>query len=104
MKYNLISKYDRAKILEDCKHLIERGEKAEREGKSAFGAELKALKPPQSGQQLRFAFVCIGYFACEYGISKYEAEWEYFKNRVNHDLFYRKKLNKRGALAEYLFL
>ena len=57
MKYNLVSKYDRAKILEDCKRLVERGEKAEREGKSAFGAELKALKPPQSGQQLRFAFV-----------------------------------------------
>ena len=101
MKYNLVSKYDRAKMLDDCRRIIERGEKAEREGKAAFGAELKALKPPQSGQQLRFAFVCIGYFAAEYGISKYEAEWEYFKNRVNHDIFYKKKFNKKGEPIMY---
>ena len=102
MKYNLASRYDRAKILEDCKRLIERGEKAEREGKNAFGAELKALKPPQSGQQLRFAFVCIGYFAAEYGVSKYEAEWDYFKDRVNHEMFYKTKLNKNGEPIKYV--
>lgn len=101
-KYNLANKYDRAKILTDVQKLIERGEKAEREGRDAFGTELRALKPPQSGQQLRFAFVCIGYFACEYGISKYEAEWEYFKNRVNHDLFYKTKQNKRGEDIPYV--
>ena len=102
MKYNLVSKHDRAKILADVQKLIERGEKAEAEQKVAFGAELRAIKPPQSGQQLRFAFVCIGYFACEYGISKYEAEWEYFKNRVNHDIFYHQKVNKRGEPIQYV--
>ena len=102
MKYNLISRYDRAKLFEDVRKILERGEKAEKEGKSAVGAALKALKPPQSGQQLRFAFVCIGYFACEYGISKYEAEWEYFKNRVNHDLFYKMKQNRRGETIQYV--
>ncbi len=102
MKYNLVSKYDREKMLADAKALIARGEKAEAEGKSAFGAELKALKPHQSGQQLRFAFVCIGYFAAEYGISKYEAEMEYFKNRVNHDIFYKKKLNRKGEEIGYV--
>lgn len=102
MHYNLVSKHDRAKLLEDAKKLIARGEKAESEGKTALGAELKALKPPQSGQQLRFAFVCIGYFAAEYGVSKYEAEWEYFKNRVNHDIFYKTKVNKRGEPIPYV--
>lgn len=102
MKYNLVSKYERAKLLDDCKKILERGEKAEKEGRAAFGAELKALKPPHSSQQLRFAFVCIGYFAAEYGVSKYEAEWEYFKNIVNHDIFYRTKPNKKGELIKYV--
>lgn len=102
MKYNLVSKYDRAKMLADVQAILARGEKAESEGRAAFGAEVKALRPPQSGQQLRFAFVCIGYFAAEYGVSKYEAEWEYFKNRVNHDIFYRNKLNKRGEPIRYV--
>ena len=101
-KYNLISKYDRAKILEDVNSLIARGEKAEKEGKVAFGAELKALKPPQSNQQLRYAFVCIGYLAASYGMSKYDAEWEHFKNKANHDLFYRTKLNKFGKEIRYV--
>lgn len=102
MKYNLVSKYDRAKYLEDARRLVERGEQAEREGKSAFGAEQKQLKPPQSGRQLRFAFVCIGYFAAEYGISKYEAEWDYFKDKVNRDIFHKTKLNKKGESIPYV--
>ena len=69
---------------------------------AAFGAELRKMKPPQSGQQLRFAFVCIGYFAAEYGISKYEAEWTHFKDIVNHDIFYKTKLNKKGEPIKYV--
>ena len=93
-KYNLALNNDRAKFLEYATRLVASGEKAEAAGEAALGVDLTRIKPPQSGQQLRFAFVCIGYFAAEYGVSKYEAEWEHFKDKANHDLFYKTKLNK----------
>lgn len=102
MKYNLVSKYDRQKLLDDARRLVDKGEKAELDGKVAFGTELKALKPPQSNQQLRYAFVCIGYLAASYGMSKYEAEWDHFKNHANHDLFYKTKLNRFGKPINYV--
>ena len=101
-KYNLALKNDRAKFLEYANRLVVLGEKSEAEGEAALGVDLTRVKPPQSGQQLRFAFVCIGYFAAEYGISKYEAEWEHFKDKANHDLFYKTKLNKRGNTIKYV--
>lgn len=101
-KYNLALKNDRAKFLEYANRLVVLGEKSEAEGEAALGVDLTRIKPPQSGQQLRFAFVCIGYFAAEYGISKYEAEWEHFKDKANHDLFYKTKLNKRGETIKYV--
>lgn len=102
MKYNLVLKSDRQKLREYAEYLCAQGEKAEANSISAYGAELRQMKPPQSGQQLRFAFVCIGYFAAEYGISKYEAEWTYFKDIVNHDIFYKTKLNKKGEPIKYV--
>ena len=95
-KYNLVLKTDRQKLREYAERLCALGEKAENNLELAYGAELVHLKPAQSSQQLRFAFVCIGYFAAEYGVSKYEAEWVYFKDMVNHDIFHKTKLNKNG--------
>ena len=101
-KFNLVLKKDREKFLEYATRLFQQGEKAEQKGEAALGVDLTRIKPPQSGQQLRFAFVCIGYFAAEYGISKYEAEWEHFKDKANHDLFYRTKPNKNGDMIRYV--
>jgi hypothetical protein len=101
-KYNLALNNDRAKFLEYATRLVASGEKAEAAGEAALGVDLTRIKPPQSGQQLRFAFVCIGYFAAEYGVSKYEAEWEHFKDKANHDLFYKTKLNKNGKTIKYV--
>lgn len=101
-KFNLVLKKDREKFLEYANRLFQQGEKAEQKGEAALGVDLTRIKPPQSGQQLRFAFVCIGYFAAEYGVSKYEAEWEHFKDKANHDLFYRTKPNKNGDMIRYV--
>ena len=35
-------------------------------------------------------------------MSKYEAEWEYFKSQANHDIFHKKKLNKAGKEISYV--
>lgn len=101
-KFNLVLKNDREKFLEYANRLVAQGVKAEQQYEAALGVDLTRIKPPQSGQQLRFAFVCIGYFAAEYGISKYEAEWEHFKGKANHDLFYRTKPNKNGDMIRYV--
>lgn len=101
-KYNLVLANDRQKLREYAERLCSLGERAEKNMELAYGAELVHLKPPQSSQQLRFAFVCIGYFAAEYGVSKYEAEWVYFKDKCNHDIFYKKKLNRKGDEIAYI--
>ena len=64
--------------------------------------ELKRKSPLRSLAQNRYLFLCLGYFASEFGYSVEEVKQDIFKRKVNPEIFIRERENKRGETVKYL--
>lgn len=71
------------------------------QGKTCI-VDLTEKQQSRSLAQNAYYHVIVAYFASEYGVSKEQAECDYFKRLCNSDIFVRKVTNKRGKEVEYL--
>lgn len=64
--------------------------------------EVKKKHTKRTLAQNSYLHVLLGYFASEFGFTLEEVKFELFKKQCNHDIFARKRTNKRGYEVEYL--
>lgn len=90
--YDLNNQYDVQKFKDKVQELLHRG----------GGVELKRLLPVRSNQQNRYLYLLLGFFASVFGMSVDEVKIDFFKRKVNADIFERVKENSRGNRVKYL--
>ena len=90
--YDLNNQYDAQKFKDKVQELLQRG----------GGVELKRLLPVRRNQQNRYLYLLLGFFASEFGMSVDEVKIDFFKRKVNADIFERVKENSRGNRVKYL--
>lgn len=64
--------------------------------------ELKRKTPVRSLAQNRYFYLCLAYFASEFGYSVDEVKCDLFKRKINPEIFIRERENKRGDKVKYL--
>lgn len=64
--------------------------------------EVKKKHTNRTLAQNSYLHVLLGYFASEFGFTLEEVKFELFKKHCNHDIFAKKRVNKRGIEVEYL--
>ena len=92
MIYNLDNPWEIQQIKEYLAALIKKGGMV----------ELKRKAPQRSLAQNRYLFLCLGYFASEFGYSVDEVKQDIFKRKVNPEIFIRERENRRGDVVKYL--
>lgn len=90
MILNLSSDFDKQKFRTYCDYLIKKG----------TWVEIKEIFPQRSVSQNAYLHVCIRLFAIDYGVTEEEAKLEFFKKKVNRDIFVYPKPNKYGEIIE----
>lgn len=90
--YDLNNQYDVQKFRQKVQELLHRG----------GGVELKRVYQLRSNQQNKFLHLLLGFFASEFGLSLDEVKIDYFKRKVNADIFCAKRLNRKGREVSYL--
>lgn len=91
MIYNLRNPFDADKLLDRVRKDIEGGKPV----------NYTRVLPPRSNKQNAYLWVCIGYFASQYGCSKEEAELRFFKATANREMFYREGVTPNGRKRTY---
>lgn len=71
------------------------------QGKTCI-VDLTEKQQNRSLAQNAYYHVIVAYFASEYGVSKEQAECDYFKRLCNRDIFVRTVKNKKGREVEFL--
>ena len=84
--YDLNNQYDAQKFRQKVLELLHRG----------GGVELKRIHQLRSNQQNRYLHLLLGFFASEFGLSLDEVKIDYFKRKLNSDIFYKEEVNKKG--------
>lgn len=92
MVFNLENPIDKISFREYCNKLFLDG----------GVVEVKKKSPLRSLPQNAYLHVCLGYFASEFGYTIEEVKMEIFKKRVNHEIFSRVRMNRRGQAVRYL--
>lgn len=92
MIYNLDNPWEVQKLKEDIAGMIRKGGMV----------ELKRKSPIRSLAQNRYLYLCLGYFAAEFGYSVDEVKHYLFKKKVNPEIFIRERENKRGEVVKYI--
>lgn len=64
--------------------------------------ELTYKNPNRSLASNRYLHLLLGAFACEFGLTLEEVKLDYFKKKVNPDIFIREHRNKRGDTVRYV--
>ena len=90
--YDLNNQYDVQKFKAKVQELLHRG----------GGVELKRVYAVRSNQQNRYLHLLLGFFGSEFGLSLDEVKVDYFKRKVNADIFVREQMNKKGKMVKYL--
>lgn len=91
MIFNLSNPFDAEKLLERVRKDIEGGK----------AVNYARVLPLRTSRQNSYLWVCIGYFASQYGCSKEEAELRFFKATANKDIFYREGKTRNGRVRSY---
>lgn len=90
--YDLKNPYDEIKFDEACK-----AAKAAKDW-----VELKKKHTQRSLSQNSYLHVLLGYFASEFGYSKEEVKFRFFKLHCNRDIFETERINKRGQKVTHI--
>lgn len=90
--FDLNNQYDVQKFKAKVQELLHRG----------GGVELKRVYGIRSNQQNRYLHLLLGFFASEFGLSLDEVKIDYFKRKVNADIFVREQVNRKGRSVKYL--
>lgn len=103
MLYNLKNPVEAVKFSEKATALLQKAE-ALRDIPNAkiCIVDLTEKKQNRSLAQNAYYHVIIAYFASEYGVSKEQAECDYFKRLCNKDIFVRTVVNRKGKEVESL--
>lgn len=104
MLYNLRNPVEVEKFNAKVSTLLKKAERLQDynpDGKTCI-VELIEKQQSRSLAQNAYYHVILAYFASEYGISKEQAECDFFKRHCNSDIFVRKTVNKKGREVEYL--
>lgn len=104
MLYNLRNPVEADKFMTKVSALMKKAERLQEnnpEGKTCI-VDLTEKQQGRSLAQNAYYHVILGYFAAEYGVSKEQAECDYFKRLCNKDIFVRNVKNKKGFEVEYL--
>lgn len=64
--------------------------------------EITKKSPIRSLAQNRYCYLCLGFFATEFGYTIDEIKHDIFKKKVNPEIFIRKRINKRGEEITYV--
>ena len=64
--------------------------------------EITKKSPIRSLAQNRYFYLCLGYYATEFGYTVDEVKFSLFKVKCNPELFIRKRTNKRGEEVQYV--
>ena len=92
MIYNLDNPWEVQQLKENLAKMIRKGGMV----------ELKRKSPIRSLAQNRYLYLCLGYFATEFGYSVDEVKYDLFKKKVNPEIFIRERENKRGEVVKYI--
>lgn len=92
MVYDLNNPYDADRFRKKVADLLHRG----------GGVELKRIYTQRTMQQNRYLHTLLGYFASEFGLSLDEVKVDYFKRKVNGDIFNAERVNRKGKTVRYL--
>lgn len=104
MLYNLRNPIEADKFKAKVSALIKKAEGLNEynpQGKTCI-VDLVEKQPGRSLAQNAYYHVILAYFASEYGVSKEQAECDFFKRQCNRDIFVRMTKNKKGREVEYL--
>ena len=91
MIYNTKNPFDAEKLVAQVQKDIERG----------HAVNYTRVRPLRSDKQNSYMWVCLGYFATQYGCSKEEAEVRFFKAHCNKDIFLRQGRMRNGRETTY---
>ena len=90
--FNLNNPHEVQKFKAKVQELLHRG----------GGVELKRVYAVRSNQQNRYLHLLLGFFASEFGLSLDEVKVDYFKRKINADIFCAKRYNRKGKEVSYL--
>lgn len=92
------------RFIDKCRSILEKAKKLHEynpEGKTCV-VELTEKQPQRTLAQNNYCHVVISYFASQYGITAEEAKVDFFKRKINPDIFIRERTNKQGKVVKYL--
>lgn len=92
MIYQLANPFEAQKLLEVVQKDIADGK----------AVNYTRIAKARTTKQNSYMWVCIGYFASQYGCSKEEAEIRFFKQTCNAEIFLREGETKKGRKTTYL--
>ena len=90
--FNLNNPYEAQQFKEYCNAQYKRG----------GIVEVKRKHPQRSMKQNSYLHVCLGYFASEQGYTIEQVKYEFFKLKLNSDIFYKEEVNKKGNIVRRL--
>ncbi len=91
MIYNTKNPFEAEKLVAQVQKDIESGR----------AVNYSRVMPLRTNRQNSYLWVCIGYFASQYGCSKEEAEIRFFKATCNKEIFLREGQMKNGRQTTY---
>lgn len=83
---------DRSKFRSYCEYLLKR----------QVPVEVKERKHQRSTSQNSYLHVCLAYFASEFGYDLETVKYDYFKRKVNPEIFTRERENRNGLKVTYM--
>lgn len=92
MIYNLNNEYERKKFSDNVKLFLDKSDVV----------EMKRKTTQRSLSQNSYLHVLLGFFASEFGYTKEEVKYRFFKLHCNRDIFERQRVNRRGQTVTYI--